>query len=121
MSLLMHLPILVHTSEIQAIFSVCRPDNRDPRSLLYWFGVQLIGWQRCPPAGPNVEGCAGGLSGSFILPPFSQSKQLEGTSPAEPGGSVAPPPPNMGIHLETCQHPCNTPLINPQNLPTPWQ
>ena len=120
---LMHLSILVHMAEIWAIFSVCRPDNRDPRSLLLWFRVQLIRHWRCLPVGPNVEGHAGSLGGSFVPPPFFQSEQLEGKSPAESGGSVAPLPPIVGIYLETCQHPSNTPflrLINPQHLPTPW-
>ena len=121
--LLMHLPILVHMVEIQATFLVCRPHNRDPRSLLYWFRVKLIGWQRCLPAGPNAEDHAGSLGRSFLLPPFSQSEWLERTSPAESGGGVVPPPFNMGICLETCQHPCNAPslgLIKPQCLPAPW-
>ena len=74
--------------------------------------------------GPNVEGCAGGLSGSFILPPFSQSEQLEGTFPAESGGSVTPLPASADICLETYPCPCDAPflgLTNPQHLPAPWQ
>ena len=117
------LPVLVHRAEILATFSFCRPDNRDPRSLLYWFRVQLIGWQRHLPVDPNVEGHASRLSRSFIVPPLSKSEWPVGTSPAESGGSVAPPPPNMGIHLESCQHLCNAPfpgLIDPQCLLVPW-
>ena len=120
--LLIYLPILVHMTEIWAIFLACRPDIGDPRSLLYWFGVQLIGWWRHRPVGPNAEGHASGLR-SFAPPPFSQSEQLEGTFPAESGGDVAPLPPRVDIHLETYPCPCNAPfliLINPLHLPTPW-
>ena len=99
---LMCLPILVHVAEIQAIFSVCRPDNRDPKSLLYWFRVQLIRWWRSPPVGPNMEGCGSGLGRSLVMPPFSWSEWFEGTSPAESGGSVASLPPILGILPETC-------------------
>ena len=119
----MHLPILVHTAERLVTFPVCRLDNRGPVSLLYWSEVQLIGWQRCLPVGPNMESCASSLSGSFAPPPFSQSEWPVGTSPAESGGSEAPPPPIVGIHLGTCQCPCNAPslkLIDPQLLPAPW-
>ena len=80
---LTHLPIPADTVEILATFSVCRPDNRDPRSLLYWVGVQLIRWQRCLSAGPNMEGHACGLGGSFVPPPFCQSEQPVRASPAE--------------------------------------
>ena len=121
--LLMHLPIPVHMAEIQATFSVCRLDDRDPRSLLYWFGVQLIRQQRCLSVSPNAEGYASGLSRPFVLPPFSQHEWPVGTSPTESGGGEAPLPPIAGIHLGTCQCPCNTPsheLIDPQLLPTPW-
>ena len=109
--LLTCLPVPVHTVAIWAIFSVCRPDDRDPRSLLYWFGVQLIRWQRHLPAGPNVESHAGSLGRSSVLPPFSQSEWLEGTSPAESGSSVAPLPSNVGIHLKTSQHPHDGPFL----------
>ena len=118
------LPIPVHTAEIQAIFSACRPDNGDPRSLLYWFRVQLIRWQGHLPVGPNLEGCAGSLSGSFARPPFSWSEWLEGTFPAGSGGGVAPPPSRADICLETYPCPYDSPFlgsINPLHLPTPGQ
>ena len=110
-------------AEIWATFSVCRLDNRDPRSLLYWFQVHPIGCWRHPPAGLNAEGHASGLCRSFALPPFSPSEWPVGTYPAESGGSEVPLPPIVGTHLGTCQHPYNVPslkLIDPPILPTPW-
>ena len=121
---LMYLPILVCMAEIWAIFSTYRPDDRDPRSLLYWCRVQLIRQQRHLPAGPVFEGLSAALGRSFALPLFSQSGQLGGTSPAELGGSVAPLPPSTDIHLRTSQCPCDIPFprwINPRYPPAPCQ
>ena len=59
--LLICLPTLVHTVEIQATSSVCKPGNRDHQSPLYWYGALLIGQQRHLPVGPTTEGCVGVL------------------------------------------------------------
>ena len=121
--LLICLPVPVNTVEIWATSSVCRLGNRDHRSPLYWYGALLIGWQRCPPAGPTVEGHASGLGRSFILPLFSLYEQPEGTFPVESGGDVAPLHPNMGICPGTCTHPYDIPflkLVDPLHSPT-WQ
>ena len=118
------LPVPVHLAEMQATSSDCRLGNRDHWSPLYWYGALLIRWQRCLAAGPTVEGQAGGLSRSFILPLFSPYERPKGTFPVESGVSVAPPHPNVGIHPGTCPHPYDMPflvLIDPLHLPTPWQ
>ena len=64
------------------------------------------------------------LAGHSFCLPFSQSGQLGGTSPAESGGGVAPPPPSMSICLKTSQHPWDVPFPrwkNPQYPPAPSQ
>ena len=73
--------------------------------------------------GLSMEGHATGLGRSFVLPPFSMTEQCEETFPGESGGGVAPPPPNVGIHLGTYQCPYNAPSLgstNPLYPPTPW-
>ena len=74
--------------------------------------------------GLSTEGHTNGLGGSFVPLPFFWNEWHEETFPGESGGSVAPLPPNVGIHPGTYQHPYDDPslgLTNVPYLPTPWQ
>ena len=92
--------------------------------LPWWSGSSLPRWQRCLPAGPDVGGHAGSLSGPCILPPFSPNELLGETSLEGLGDDAIPPVPNVGTCPGTFLCPFTIPFhrwTGPPSLLASWQ